>query len=134
MQKILCFTILSFSTLLLSVAYAQRVQVSGVAHMHHALVNSNSSVKGPLDADHSNFNGNLTITGDKAVLSASNVKGQVTIISKKKATLELRCGSNIAGTIVFQGSVGVVKKTASSNISGNVTNGTIELISSENCK
>lgn len=69
------------------VAYAAApIQVSGgVAKMSHALVNSNSSVKGPLQADHSNFNGDLTITADKAVLSASNVKGLVTLITKKKA-------------------------------------------------
>lgn len=121
---------------LIPVVYAQApVQVSGgVAKMSHALVNSNSTVKGSLQADHSNFNGDLTITSDKAVLSASNVKGLVTLVGKKKAVLELRCGTNVAGGVTFQGNSGVIKKSSSSNISGKITNGTVELVTSEKCE
>lgn len=121
MQKIMMTLV---GSLLMIAAHAQ-----GVANVSHSSVKGNVEVTGAINAKHGNFAGDLSIASDNAVLSASSVKGSITMKAKNKnPVLELYCGTTVLGDITFKNYAGIIKKSADSIIKGKVINGSIETV------
>lgn len=108
------------------------VEVAGVANMDGSNVKGDTHLMGPMTANRSIFGGDLSIDSDKMTLSASIVKGSITVKSAQAGpVLELTCGTTVVGGINFQGQPGIIKKTGDVLIEGRITNGTIEPIMSD---
>lgn len=100
-----------------------------VIHLNHAVAKTNVVMSGIIHADHGNFEGDLKITSNDVVMSASVVKGNMTILSDKKTPIVvLSHGTQIFGDIIFQGVPGILKKSADSRVKGKVINGAIKEI------
>lgn len=107
----------------------QSMKVVGVANLTHSKVKANVQVTGLLNARHGFFSGDVLIASDRAVLSASQVQGSITVQAKHAhPVIELYCGTRVTGGITFVGLAGVVKKSADSVIQGKVVNGTLETV------
>jgi hypothetical protein len=130
----------------------QIMQVAGDANLTSSRVKSNVMVSGNLNANHGQFEGDVSITAEKVVLKDSSVKGSITIKSPEKtpddtndkpkkpiatqkgSVLELQCGTEVAGSVTFIGKQpGLIKKSEDSVINGKITNGTVEVVANDKC-
>ena len=103
--------------------------INGSADIQNARVSGLVNVKGYMHASFVNFENDLRITTTKLDFDHTSVKGSVTISSDKiKPYFKIECGSDITGSVTFEGVPGVVQMTDDSAIHGKINNGEIEFV------
>ncbi len=111
---------------------AGSITVSGSAELKNVHVNGAVNIEGFLHAHNTEFNQSISIAAADVILNHSTVRGAITINeAKDRPTVQIQCGSIIAGSISFVGLAGTVQVAGDSIVQGNVNNGTIEFVDRE---
>lgn len=104
------------------------VDVSGEANFTGTTISKGGTVLGSIQATRSNFQGNLTLLTQKAVFTATQLQG-ITFRQdpsfRGKQVLELKQGTIVHGSIVFESGKGEVLLSSGSQILGSVKGGKI---------
>lgn len=103
------------------------LEIFGEANLSNSTVEKTSSIFGTLQATHAKFLQPLTLQTRKATFTASkldSIRVQPTE-SKGKQILELRQGTEVNGSIVFESGNGEVHISRNSHLFGSVTGGKV---------
>jgi hypothetical protein len=104
--------------------------IIGTANLENSIVEGSSDVTGLLHAQDVKFQKGIRITAANMVLTHSSVAGSITMSSDEQTPyLKVECGSEVTGTIQFNGQPGIVQRTEDTKLSNNkIENGKEEII------
>lgn len=106
----------------------QKLVVSGQVDLKNSTVAGEAEIEGQLYAVASHFQ-QLTIRADSISLKNVSIDSALTVNSTvNKPLVKLWCGSNIKGSVVFEGATGTIQITDDSVIEGKIVNGQMEFI------
>lgn len=98
--------------------------VMGSADLSASTVRGAVKVAGDLTADHVEFKKGVAVQSDKIMLNHSTVNGLLIITSEQKTPyVQLQCGTDVKGSVMFDGKAGVVQVTGDSIVRGKIVNG-----------
>lgn len=110
-------------------AMAGSIFVKGTVYLQDSTIKGPVVIVGKLVANRVKIEDNLTISSDNTLLMNSTVNGSVIVNSKKiNSYLILQCGTQINGSVNFNGSKGWIQTSGDSVIHGKVENATIEFV------
>lgn len=104
---------------------AKSILVQGSTQISNSQISGSVNVTGDFNADHVIFKQGIAIQSDNIIINNTKVNGLVTITSPDKTpNLQIQCGSQISGAVMFDGKPGVVQITANDSvIKGKIVNG-----------
>jgi hypothetical protein len=105
------------------------MNVIGATQLANSEVRGSVKVVGDLNADNVNFKKGIAIESDKIMLNHSSVNGLVIVTSNQKTPyVQIQCGSDVKGPVMFDGKAGVVQVTGDSVLRGKIVNGSTEFV------
>lgn len=100
------------------------MNIKGSAQITDAEVRGAVNVIGDLTADNVTFKKGIAVESDKIMLNHTTVNGLVIVTSKNTTPyVQVQCGSDIKGSVMFEGKPGVVQVTQDSVLRGKIVNG-----------
>lgn len=108
----------------------QSILVQGSTQISNSQVSGSVNVTGNFNADHVEFKRGIAIQSDNIILNSTKVNGLVTISSPNKTPyLQIQCGSQVTGAVLFDGKPGIVQITANDSvIKGKIVNGSSQYV------
>ena len=103
------------------------MMVTGTVNIAHSTIKGAAELTGTLNAEQVNFKQGLSVVSEQVVLNHSVIIGPFKINSQHQTPyVDLNCGTKVAGPIIFDGIMGVVRKTEDSMVEGKIKNGKME--------
>jgi cytoskeletal protein CcmA (bactofilin family) len=105
--------------------FVKSVIVKGSTQLSDSQVSGSVNITGDLSADNVTFKQGIAVQSDNIILNRTKVNGLVTITSPDKIPyLQIQCGSEVTGSVLFDGKPGVVQITADDSVvRGKIING-----------
>jgi len=105
------------------------MKVIGETRIANATVRGSVNVVGDLSASHVVFSKGIAIQSNNILLNHTTVDGLVIVTSPDKTPyVQIQCGSDVKGSVMFDGKAGVVQITGDSILRGKVVNGSTEFV------